>query len=98
MSSRRLEPKALNTFQQSHLSVVVGYSFDDARQHFPGVRLRAHADRRISRLSEKFGSDFRLKPVGGFFAFLEQHLWPPVTKLPQTTNIHENTLFFSTDV
>jgi hypothetical protein len=35
---------------------------------------------------------------GRVFAFLEQHLWPPVTKLPQTTNIHENTLFFSTDV
>src|SRR5262249_59987750 len=26
------------------LSVVVGYSFNEARQHFPGVRLRTHAD------------------------------------------------------
>ena len=31
------------------LSVVVGYSFDEARQHFPGIRPRTHADHRVSR-------------------------------------------------
>ncbi len=31
------------------LSVVVGYSLDETCQHFPGVRLRSHADHRISR-------------------------------------------------
>jgi hypothetical protein len=30
------------------LSVVVGYSLDETGQHFPGVRLRSHADHRIS--------------------------------------------------
>jgi hypothetical protein len=30
------------------LSVVVGYSLDETCQHFPGVRLRAHADHLIS--------------------------------------------------
>jgi hypothetical protein len=34
------------------LSVVVGYSFDEARQHFPGVRLRTHADHCISKFAK----------------------------------------------
>jgi len=73
------------------LSVVVGHSFDEARQHFPGVRLRTHADHCISRPSEKFVSDFRLRPVGGLFLF-ENSLLSPVTKLPHRPKIHENTL------
>src|SRR6516165_7063528 len=31
------------------LDVVVGHSLDQARQHFPGIRLRSHADHRVSR-------------------------------------------------
>src|SRR5215472_16700542 len=31
------------------LSVVVGHSLDETRQHFPGIRLRTHADHRVSR-------------------------------------------------
>jgi len=30
-------------------SVVVGYSFDEARQHLPGIRLQTHVDHRVSR-------------------------------------------------
>jgi hypothetical protein len=33
------------------LSVVVGYSLDEAGQHFPGVRLRTHADHLISGIA-----------------------------------------------
>jgi hypothetical protein len=34
------------------LSVVVGYSFDETCQHFPGVRLRTHADHCISAFAK----------------------------------------------
>jgi len=38
MSTRRRAQDA-----ETILGVVVGYSLDEACQHFPGVRLRAHA-------------------------------------------------------
>ena len=31
------------------LGVVVGYSLDESYQHLPGIRLRTHADHRVSR-------------------------------------------------
>ncbi len=33
------------------LSVVLGYSLDETRQNFPGIRLRAHVDHSISRFT-----------------------------------------------
>jgi hypothetical protein len=48
------------------LSVVVGYSLDKPRQHFPGVRLWTHADHRIS-----INLANRLQAGGIFFPLLE---------------------------
>src|SRR5262245_32773883 len=75
------------------LSVVVGYSFDEARQHFPGVRLQTLADHCISK-SAKIPSDFLLRLVGGLF-YSGNSLGPPVTKLSHRQKIHENTLILT---
>ena len=74
------------------LSVVVGYSFDEARQHFPGIRLRTQVI--AFQASPKFVGDFRLRLVRGLFLF-ENSLRPPVTKLPHRPKIHENTLILT---
>jgi hypothetical protein len=69
---------------------MVGYSFDEACQHFPGVRLRTHADHCISKLA-KIRQRLPFEVVGGLF-LSENSLRPPVTKLPHRPKIHENTL------
>jgi hypothetical protein len=78
----------------SGLSVVVGYSLDEARQYFPGVRLRTHADHCISAFAKNPPGTSVLKPAGGFF-FLQNSSRPRVTKLPHRPKIHENTLILT---
>jgi hypothetical protein len=79
---------------EAGLSVVVGYSLDEARQYFPGVRLRTHADHCISAFAKNPPGTSVLKPAGGFF-FLQNSSRPRVTKLPHRPKIHENTLILT---
>jgi hypothetical protein len=49
------------------LSVVVGYSFDQTCQHFPGIRLRTQVI--AFQGSPKFVGDFRLEACGMVLPF-----------------------------
>jgi hypothetical protein len=75
------------------LGVVVGYSLDETRQHFTGVRLRTRADHCISKLG-KIRQRLPFEAGGRAFSLREQ-LIAPVTKLPHRPKIHENTLILT---
>ena len=78
---------------EAGLSVVVGYSLDEARQYFPGVRLDS-CDHCISAFAKNPPATSVLKPAGGFF-LLQNSSRPRVTKLPHRPKIHENTLILT---
>jgi hypothetical protein len=57
-----MSPRPRAQHAEPILSVVVGHSLYETCQNFPGVRLRTHADHRISRfaLASRLASGLKL--------------------------------------